>query len=104
MIIAVPREIESNETRVSTTPQSAAELIKAGYEVKIETNAGENSFFFDKDYQAVNAEVISSKDKLFENADIIGEFLAPGQRHTSLISSLLNIFTMRLLISVLFII
>ena len=34
MIIAVPKEIESNESRVSTTPQSAAELIKAGYEVK----------------------------------------------------------------------
>ena len=77
MIIAVPREIESNETRVSATPQSAAELIKAGYEVKIETNAGENSFFFDKGYHAVNAEVISSKDKLFENADIILKVTPP---------------------------
>ena len=86
MIIAVPREIESNETRVSTTPQSAAELIKAGYEVKIETNAGENSFFFDKDYQAVNAEVISSKDKLFENADIILKVTPPSLEEIKLMS------------------
>ena len=86
MIIAVPREIESNETRVSTTPQSAAELIKAGYEVKIETNAGENSFFFDKDYQAVNAELISSKDKLFENADIILKVTPPSLEEINLMS------------------
>ena len=58
MIIAVPKEIENNETRVSITPQSAAELIKAGYKVKIESNAGKKSFFFDKDYQDVNAEII----------------------------------------------
>ena len=86
MIIAVPREIESNETRVSTTPQSAAELIKAGYEVKIETNAGENSFFFDKDYQAINAEVISSKDKLFENADIILKVTPPSLEEIKIMS------------------
>ena len=33
MIIAVPRETDTNEARVSTTPHSAAELIKAGYTV-----------------------------------------------------------------------
>ena len=86
MIIAVPKEIEGNETRVSTTPHSAAELIKAGYEVKIENNAGENSFFFDKDYQAVNAEVISSKDKLFENADIILKVTPPNLEEIKLMS------------------
>ena len=61
MIIAVPKETEINETSVSITPQSAAELIKAGYKLKIESNAGEKSFLYDKDYQDVNAEVIDSK-------------------------------------------
>ena len=86
MIIVVPKEIESNETRVSTTPQSAAELIKAGYEVKIESNAGEKSFFCDKDYQAVNAEVINSKDILFKNADIILKVTPPTLEEIKLMS------------------
>ena len=86
MIIAVPKEIENNETRVSITPQSAAELIKAGYKVKIESNAGEKSFFFDKDYQAVNAEIISSKDKLFDGADIILKVTPPSTEEIKLMS------------------
>ena len=86
MIIAVPKEIENNETRVSITPQSAAELIKAGYKVKIESNAGEKSFFFDKDYQAVNAEIISSKDKLFDDADIILKVTPPSIEEIKLMS------------------
>ena len=86
MIIAVPKEIENNETRVSITPQSAAELIKAGYKVKIESNAGEKSFFFDKDYQAVNADIISSKDKLFDGADIILKVTPPSTEEIKLMS------------------
>ena len=86
MIIAVPKEIENNENRVSITPQSAAELIKAGYKVKIESKAGEKSFFFDKDYQDVNAEIISSKDKLFDGADIILKVTPPSIEEIKLIS------------------
>ena len=86
MIIAVPKEIENNETRVSITPQSAAELIKAGYKVKIESNAGEKSFFFDKDYQDVNAEIINSKDKLFDGADIILKVTPPRTEEIKLMS------------------
>ena len=86
MIIAVPKEIENNETRVSITPQSAAELIKAGYKVKIESKAGEKSFFFDKDYQDVNAEIINSKDKLFYGADIILKVTPPSTEEIKLMS------------------
>ncbi len=86
MIIAVPKEIENNETRVSITPQSAAELIKVGYKVKIESKAGEKSFFLDKDYQDVNAEIISSKDKLFDGADIILKVTPPSTEEIKLMS------------------
>ena len=86
MIIAVPKEIENNENRVSTTPQSAAKLIKAGYDLKIESNAGEKSFFHDRDYQAVNAEIINSKDILFKNADIILKVTPPSLEEIKLMS------------------
>ena len=86
MIIAVPKETEINETRVSTTPQSAAELIKAGYKLRIESNAGEKSFLYDTDYQSVNAEVIDSKDILFKNADIILKVTPPSFEEIKLMS------------------
>ncbi len=86
MIIAVPKETEINETRVSTTPQSAAELIKAGYKLRIESNAGEKSFLYDTDYQSVNAEVIDSKDILFKNADIILKVTPPSLEEIKLMS------------------
>ena len=71
MIIVAPKETDTNETRVSITPQTATELIKAGYTVKIESGAGEKSFFNDKHYKDVDVEIFGSKDVLFDGADIV---------------------------------
>ena len=84
MIIAVPRETDTNEARVSTTPHSASKLIKAGYTVRIESGAGENSFFSDNDYQNVDVEIISSKEELFNEADIIIKVTPPSKEEISL--------------------
>ena len=86
MIIAVPRETDTNEARVSTTPHSAAELIKAGYTVKIESGAGDNSFFSDNDYQNVDVKIISSKEELFSGADIIIKVTPPSKEEISLMA------------------
>ena len=40
MRVGVPKEIKSNEYRVGLTPASVAELVAAGHEVVVETNAG----------------------------------------------------------------
>ena len=86
MIIAVPRETDTNEARVSTTPHSASKLIKAGYTVRIESGAGENSFFSDNDYQNVDVEIISSKEALFNEADIIIKVTPPSKEEISLMA------------------
>ena len=86
MIIAVPRETDTNEARVSTTPHSASKLIKAGYTVRIESGAGENSFFSDNDYQNVDVEIISSKEELFNEADIIIKVTPPSKEEISLMA------------------
>lgn len=84
MIIAVPKEIESNESRVSITPHSATEFIKAGYTVKIESGAGDKSFFSDKNYQDVNAEICTSKESLFNGATIIVKVAPPSVEEINL--------------------
>ncbi|MCS5622522.1 MAG: Re/Si-specific NAD(P)(+) transhydrogenase subunit alpha [Candidatus Marinimicrobia bacterium] len=86
MIIAIPREIEANESRVAATPHSAAEFIKAGYTVRIESGAGDKSFFNDKDYQSVNAEIMSSKEPLFNGANIIIKVAPPSIKEINLMA------------------
>ena len=51
MKISIPKETIHDETRVAATPQSVKELIKAGYEVNIETGAGTNSFISDDNFK-----------------------------------------------------
>ena len=55
MKISIPKETIHNETRVAATPQSVKELIKAGYEVNIETSAGTSSFISDNNFKKAGA-------------------------------------------------
>ena len=43
MQIAVPRESTAGETRVAATPKSVEQLVKLGYDVTIESGAGDAS-------------------------------------------------------------
>ena len=47
MRIGVPREIYAGEKRVATTPDVAAQLIKLGFDVLVESNAGAAANFSD---------------------------------------------------------
>ena len=86
MIISIPKEIELNETRVAVTPQSVKELIKAGFNVKIETGAGKKSFISDAKYKKVGANVIDDKTDLFKDSDITIKVAPPTTKEISLLS------------------
>ena len=60
MIIGVPKEIKANENRVAATPADIGDLIQAGHEVLVETNAGLGSGFSDEEYRKAGAEVLDS--------------------------------------------
>jgi len=77
MKISIPKEIVHNETRVAATPQTVKELIKAGYEVNIETGAGSSSFISDKDFENAGANIINSTIELFKDSDIIIKVATP---------------------------
>ena len=53
MKIGSPKEIFKGENRVAMTPDSAKHLQKLGYECIIESGAGNNSNFSDKDYNVI---------------------------------------------------
>ena len=74
MIISVPKEIMPGENRVACVPDVVSKLIKAGYEVHIEKNAGLNAGFTNEQYQKAGAKIIDNLSDLFSNADILLKF------------------------------
>ena len=56
MRLGVPKEPE-NETRVAIVPSSLKKLLKAGFEVCIEKNAGVSANYHDSDYEAAGAKI-----------------------------------------------
>ena len=77
MKISIPKETIHDETRVAATPQSVKELIKAGYEVNIETGAGTSSFISDDNFKKAGANIVYSTKELFKDSDIIIKVAAP---------------------------
>ncbi|MCM3127821.1 alanine dehydrogenase [Paenibacillus provencensis] len=57
MIIGVPKEIKNNENRVALTPAGAAEFVRKGHQVYVESGAGNGSNFTDAEYAAAGAEL-----------------------------------------------
>ena len=57
MIVGIPRETRSGETRVSATPDTVKELAKTGLQVCVESHAGEAAGFADSDYVAAGAQI-----------------------------------------------
>ena len=51
MKVGIPKEIHEGERRVAATPQTAEKLIKKGFEIVVETRAGEGASFDDEAYR-----------------------------------------------------
>lgn len=62
MLIGVPKEILANETRVAATPKTVEQLLKMGFSVAVEHNAGIHASFDDAAYQAAGASVVSTEE------------------------------------------
>lgn len=69
MYIGIPRETETNETRVAATPETVQKYVSLGLEVKVEMSAGLGSFFSDTDYVKAGAEIVDQNIAM--SADIV---------------------------------
>jgi alanine dehydrogenase len=70
LYIGVPCENSYQENRIALVPSSIRTLVGIGYRVLIEKGAGEKSNFTDKDLSEAGAEIVYSKEKVYE-ANII---------------------------------
>jgi NAD(P) transhydrogenase subunit alpha len=71
VVIAIPKEILLGENRVSIAPDVASKLIKKGYKINVEHNAGIKAGFTDEQYSSAGANIISTVEELYQNADLV---------------------------------
>lgn len=62
MRIGIPEEIQDNENRVAATPDTVQKLIKLGYDIVIESGAGQKASFDDAAYQEAGAGIAERSD------------------------------------------
>ncbi len=79
MKIGIPKEIIKGERRVSIVPKIAAQLIKDGHGISVESNAGEDAYFSDTEYERVGAGIVRDTRLLYSESDVIMK-IQPPQR------------------------
>ena len=97
MRIGVPKESKPGERRAAATPKTVEQLIKLGYVVFVEHDAGHAASFDDAAYAAAGADIV---DDAVWNADVLLKInaptdaevarLRPGQTVISLLAPALN--------------
>ena len=78
MKVNVPKEKNDFERRVAITPEVTQSLIKAGFEVNIEKDAGLNSYFDNSAYEKAGAKIIDDATAIYRTADVILKVNAPN--------------------------
>ncbi len=86
--IGIPKETAFEENRIALVPEAVTVLVQNGHKIIVESQAGENSFFTDKDFAGAGADLVYSPAETFK-ADVIlkvsplsdkeVEYLRPGQ-------------------------
>ncbi len=83
MLIGVPAESRSGETRVAATPKTVEQLIGLGYDVLVESGAGAAAAFSDDAFRAAGASIGSATDAW--GADVVFHVNAPSDEEIALL-------------------
>ncbi|TXK64442.1 alanine dehydrogenase [Alkalisalibacterium limincola] len=77
MRIGIPRETKTLEGRVALVPAAAADLVRRGHEVWVETQAGVKSGFSDEHYSALGVNIAADAATLYEKGELIVKVKEP---------------------------
>jgi len=86
MRIGVPRELYAGEKRVATTPDVAAQLIKMGFDVAVESNAGAAANYSDATYEAAGCAIVTA-DSIWNDSDIVMKVRGPDEEESARLKS-----------------
>lgn len=89
MIFGVPKELplfkDTPEYRVGLSPMGVQELQLYGAKVYIETKAGEEAGFSDRDYEKAGGTIVYSQEEAYRRADVVLKVRRPQQEEFSFI-------------------
>jgi len=85
MLIGVPAETTTGETRVAVTPETAKKLVALGHTVRVQSGAGVAASVTDAAYQAAGAEITDQAGAF--GADIVLKVRAPSEAECALAKS-----------------
>jgi alanine dehydrogenase len=74
--IGIPKETSFQEKRVSLVPAAVAVLVNNGHQITVETGAGTNANYQDKDYSDAGASIAYSPDQVYKS-DIVLKVAPP---------------------------
>lgn len=93
MRIGCPAEIKTQEYRVGLTPESAAELVRAGHEVFLQAGAGEGIGVSDQRYRAVGVKIAPDAGAVFDAAELIVKVKEPQPEEIARLKPSHTLFT-----------
>lgn len=90
--IGLPRETSYQENRVGLVPDSVAVLVSNGHQVVVETNAGKNANFSDRDYSEAGAKIAYDRKEVFE-CDLVLKVAPPGPEEIDMMTTKSTLFS-----------
>ncbi len=77
MQFSLVKETATCENRVALTPSGVGQLIAAGHEVFVQTDAGFASHFADREYQEAGAVIVYTPEEAYARGDVVVKVLPP---------------------------
>src|SRR5258708_16786 len=93
MIIGVPKEIKTEESRVAVTPTGVAGFVARNHKVLIQKGAGLGSALTDRSYDSAGATMIETAEDVWQQADMIMKVKEPQVSEYPLLRPGLILFT-----------
>lgn len=93
MKIGIPKEIKTNENRVSLTPGGTSDFTAKGHEVFVQKGAGIGSGFIDKEYIDAGAKILDTIEEVYAIAEMILKVKEPIESEYDLIKEGQVVFT-----------
>jgi len=84
MKVGIPSEISPNELRVAATPKTVKRLLKQGFEVCIQQNAGVKANFSDKEYEEAGAKIVPTAEEIYGKSDIVLKVKEPAMEEVGM--------------------
>lgn len=93
MVIGIPKEIKTGETRVSITPELCRRCVSLGAKVLIEQSAGQSAGFTDAEYRSSGATLVATAAEVWAAAELVLKVKEPLAEEYALLRKGQALFT-----------